>query len=215
MLALRRRPALGQSPLLRYWFRHLLQRLFRNPINAFINHARTRRLWVNGMSARVEQNTEGKCAIFGDHAEMENIAMLFRADSIDYDEETGEVQASGNVYFEQFERMKRSGADHLEYNTQDGVGQILRRARHHLSPHRHAARMLTSPNPYYFQGQWAERLKGHYILYDGFLTNCRIPNPWWRLKGPRFNIVPQESAKAYRSVFLLTQVSALLHTVLL
>jgi LPS-assembly protein len=30
-----------------------------------------------------------------------------------------------------------------------------------------------------------------------------VPNPWWRLKGPRFNVVPQESARAYRSVFLL------------
>ena len=63
--------------------------------------------------------------------------------------------------------------------------------------------MLTSTNPYYFQGVWAERLNDHYLLYDGFLTNCKVPHPWWRLRGSRFNVVPGESARAYRSVFLL------------
>ena len=151
----------------------------------------------------VSQTTEGKVYHLRGHAEMENIAMLFRADEIDYDEDTGDVQARGNVYFEQFERSEKIWADHLEYNTKTEKGKFYD-VRGTTAPRIDTRPgMLTSTNPYYFQGTWAERVEGHYILYDGFLTNCRIPNPWWRLKGPRFNVVPQESARAYRSVFLL------------
>jgi LPS-assembly protein len=149
------------------------------------------------------QDNDGKVRHLRGHAEMENINMLFRADEIDYNDETGDVAARGNVYFEQFERNEKIWADHLEYNTKTEKGKFYD-VRGTTAPRIDTRPgMLTSLNPYYFQGKWAERLEGHYILYDGFLTNCRIPNPWWRLKGPRFNVVPQESAKAYRSVFLL------------
>jgi LPS-assembly protein len=150
-----------------------------------------------------EQTTDGKTRHLRGHAEMENVNMLFRADQIDFNEETGDVQARGNIYFEQFERNEKIWADHMEYNTETEKGKFYD-VRGTTSPRIDTRPgMLTSLNPYYFQGKWAERTEGHYILYDGFLTNCRIPNPWWRLKGPRFNVVPQESARAYRSVFLL------------
>ncbi|MGC9949271.1 MAG: LPS assembly protein LptD [Bryobacteraceae bacterium] len=151
----------------------------------------------------VSQTTEGKIYHLRGHAEMENVAMLFRADEIDYNEDTGDVQARGNVYFEQFERNEKIWADHLDYNTKTENGKFYD-VRGTTAPRIDTRPgMLTSLNPYYFQGKWAERVEGHYILYNGFLTNCRVPNPWWRLKGPRFNVVPQESARAYRSVFLL------------
>jgi len=151
----------------------------------------------------VSQTTEGHVYHLRGHAEMENVSMLFRADEIDYNDETGDVQARGNIYFEQFERNEKIWADRLEYNTKTETGKFYE-VRGTTSPRIDTRPgMLTSLNPYYFQGKWAERVEGHYILYDGFLTNCRIPNPWWRLKGPRFNVAPQESAKAYRAVFLL------------
>jgi LPS-assembly protein len=151
----------------------------------------------------LSQTTEGKIYHLRGHAEMENISMLFRADELDYNEDTGDVQARGNVYFEQFERNEKIWCDHLDYNTKTEAGKFYD-VRGTTAPRIDTRPgMLTSLNPYYFQGKWAERVEGHYILYEGFLTNCRVPNPWWRLKGPRFNVVPQESARAYRSVFLL------------
>ena len=150
-----------------------------------------------------EQTTDGKTRHLRGHAEMENVNMLFRADEIDFNEDSGDVQARGNIYFEQFERNEKIWADHMEYNTETEKGKFYD-VRGTTAPRIDTRPgMLTSLNPYYFQGKWAERVNGHYILYDGFLTNCRVPNPWWRLKGPRFNVVPQESARAYRSVFLL------------
>ncbi len=151
----------------------------------------------------VTETTEGRVYHLRGHAEMENISMLFRADSLDYNEDTGDVEAHGNVYFEQFERNEKIWCDHLEYNTKDEKGKFYE-VRGTTSPRIDTRPgRLTSTNPYYFEGKWAERVDGHYILHSGFLTNCRIPNPWWRLKAPLFNIVPGENAKAYRSVFLL------------
>ena len=151
----------------------------------------------------VDQDAKGKVWHLRGHAEMENVNMLFRADQIDYNDETGDMQARGNIYFEQFERNEKIWADHMEYNTKTEKGKFYD-VRGTTSPRIDTRPgMLTSLNPYYFQGKWAERADGRYVLYNGFLTNCRIPHPWWRLKGPRFVVVPQESAKAYRSVFLL------------
>jgi LPS-assembly protein len=42
-----------------------------------------------------------------------------------------------------------------------------------------------------------------YILHNGFITNCKMPAPWWRLRGPRFVIEPGKKALAYRAIFLL------------
>lgn len=129
--------------------------------------------------------------------------MLFRADELDYNDDTGEVQARGHIYFEQFERNEKIWADHLEYNTETETGKFYD-VRGTTAPRIDTRPgMLTSTNPYYFEGNWAERINDKYILYDGFLTNCKVPHPWWRLKGPRFDVIPGESAKSYRSEFLL------------
>jgi LPS-assembly protein len=151
----------------------------------------------------VSQTTDGPWRHAKGHVELENVVMLFRADELDYNDDTGDVQARGNIYFEQFERNEKIWCDHLQYNTKTEVGKFYD-VRGTTAPRIDTRPgMLTSTNPYYFEGVWAERVEGHYILYDGFLTNCKIPHPWWRLKGPRFNVVPRESARAYRAVFLL------------
>ena len=53
--------------------------------------------------------------------------------------------------------------------------------------------------PRSFEGEWAERLGDttydyKYILHDGWITNCKMPNPWWRMKGPKFDIIPDPPA---------------------
>ena len=151
----------------------------------------------------VTQNVDGVWRHLRGHAELENAVMIFRADEIDYNNDTGDVQARGNVYFEQFERNEKIWADHLEYNTETETGKFYD-VRGTTSPRIDTRPgMLTSTNPYYFQGEWVDRVQDKYILHNGFLTNCKMPNPWWRLKGPRFDVIPGESAKTYRSMFLL------------
>jgi LPS-assembly protein len=136
-------------------------------------------------------------------AEIEGTEMLLQADEIDYNDDTGYAEARGNVHYQQFERGEELRADKVEYNTKEETGKFYNvrgwsRTRVDTRP-----RMLTSDTPLYFQGEWAERLQDKYILHNGMVTNCKLPNPWWTLRGPKFDIIPDSRAIAYRSVFRL------------
>jgi LPS-assembly protein len=99
--------------------------------------------------------------------------MLFRADELDYNEDTGDVQARGNVYFEQFERNEKIWADHLEYNTKTEAGKFydVRGTPPRASTRAPACSPASIRTISRASGRSA--WSGHYILYDGFLTNCR------------------------------------------
>lgn len=139
-------------------------------------------------------------------AEIESSEMVIRGDEIEYDNETGDVRAKGHVYFHDFAKNEKLWASRLEYNTDEKKGKFWD-VRGETHP-RIVARpgILTVDAPFYFEGEWAERIGLKYILYNGTITNCRLPGPWWRMRGPKFIIVPHDHAIAYRSVFLLKRV---------
>ena len=109
--------------------------------------------------------------------------MLFRADEIDFDQDTGDVRASGHVFFHNFERNMKMWAGHLTYNTDEETGKfydVIGETRPHIVA---KPGVLTTNNPFHFEGEWAERIGAKYILHNGFITNCKMPQPWWRLRG--------------------------------
>ena len=136
-------------------------------------------------------------------AEIESSKMLIRGDQIEYDSDTDDVRAKGHVYFRDFEKNEQIWCSRMEYNTEDKKGKFwdVRGETHPRIVTRPG--ILTVDAPFYFQGAWAERLGLKYILHDGWITNCKLPGPWWRMKGPKFVIVPHDYAKAYRSTFYL------------
>jgi LPS-assembly protein len=139
----------------------------------------------------------------GAPAEIENSQMIFRADEIDFDQDSGDVRASGHVFFHNFERNMKMWAGHLTYNTDDETGKfydVIGETRPHIVA---KPGMLTTNNPFHFEGEWAERIGAKYVLHKGFITNCKMPQPWWRLRGKTFDIVPGERAIAHNSVFLV------------
>lgn len=151
----------------------------------------------------LSQESEGSVHRLRGDAVVETASMLVRADQIDYDEDSGDVRASGNIYFHEFERNEQIWADRLEYNTEEETGRFYD-VRGETNPRIDARPgVLTSSSPFYFQGKWAERSGDKYILYNGFITNCKMPNPWWRLRGPKFVIEPDDKALAYRTTFLV------------
>ncbi len=136
-------------------------------------------------------------------ASLQTTELQLWADELDYNEETGEAQARGNVHYQHFLRGEELWADEAEYDLKKETGKFQKVRG--TSPPRIGYRpgLLTTTNPFYFQGRWAERVKDRYILYDGFVTDCRLPKPWWTLRAPRFDIVPGDRALAYRAVFRL------------
>jgi LPS-assembly protein len=151
----------------------------------------------------VDQDTVGKLHKLRGNAWVENSRMLLRGDDIDWDEQTGDLHATGHVYLRNFERNEQVWCDRMDYNTEQETGQFYN-VHGQMMP-RVIARpgILTGRSPFYFQGEWAERTGGVYHLHNGYITNCKMPAPWWRLRGPRFTIVPGDKALAYRAFFLL------------
>jgi len=139
-------------------------------------------------------------------AEMEDSRMLFRADVIDYDEDTFDVTATGHVYYRNFVKNEQVWASRIEYNT-EGEHGIYFDVRGEMRP-RVVVRpgILSVNSPFYFEGRWATRAGAGYTLYNGWITNCKLPKPWWRLRGSKFYIVPEEHATAYKSMFLLKNI---------
>jgi LPS-assembly protein len=152
------------------------------------------------------QEKEGSFYKLRGQAQVEMTDMLLRADEIDYDDETGDAEARGHVYFQHFTGGEILEADRAEYNTVEETGKYYNVRG--SAPAKIDARpgVLTTTNPFSFQGEWAERLRDRYILHDGFITDCKLPRPWWTLNGPIFDVIPGERAIARRSVFRVKHV---------
>ena len=153
------------------------------------------------LATAATQEADGKIRKLHGKAQVENSVMLFRADEIEFNEDTGDLHAEGNVYFHNFERNEQLWADRVDYNTDAETGKFYK--VHGQTSPRIQSRpgILTTNNPFYFEGEWAERVEEKYIVHDGFVTNCKLPSPWWTLRGPKFDIIPGRRAIAYRSFF--------------
>ncbi len=151
----------------------------------------------------IKTDAENRVYKLRGRARLENGAMLFQADEIDYDENTGVVKARGNVYFQHFDRNERLWCDHLDYDTGDETGKFYDVIGEGMNKVVSKPHVLTSTSPYHFEGEWAERIGEKYILYKGWITNCKVPHPWWITKGPKFDIIPGDRAIARKSVFYL------------
>lgn len=154
----------------------------------------------------VSQAKEGSQYHLRGSARLETAELLLLADEIDYDEDTGEAEARGNVYLKHFAQGEELWADRVEYNIDEESGKFYN-VRGSAPVHIEARRgVLASSSPFHFEGRWAERLEDRYVLHDGFITNCKMPRPWWVLRGPKFDVIPGDRALAYRSLFRLRKV---------
>lgn len=136
--------------------------------------------------------------------------MILRADEIDYDRDRDYAEARGNVHFENLKSGEKMDCDKAEYYLDKETGRFYQPRG--TSPAKIDARpgLLVTSNPFYFQGEWAEKLKeqkkdgtfqDRYVLHNGFVTDCKVPNPAWTLKGPKFDIIPGDRAVAYNTFY--------------
>lgn len=139
-------------------------------------------------------------------ASIETDRFLIRADEIDYNEETQQAEARGHVYLLHFEGGEELWAERAEYDVGEETGRFYE-VRGSAPVHIDArSGVLSSSNPFYFEGRWAEKLKDRYILYNGFITNCRMPSPWWKLRASKFDVIPNDRAYARNSIFQVRSV---------
>lgn len=135
--------------------------------------------------------------------------MKITADEIDFNTDTAWAYARGHVHLFHYATGDNLNADHAEYNLRTEEGKFF--VVNGTSPTRiiTSPGLLTTTNPFYYEGQSADRLKGRIILHQGFITDCKTPNPWWTFAGPIFDIVPGQRAIARRSVFRIRHIPVL------
>ncbi|MGH9672171.1 MAG: LPS-assembly protein LptD, partial [Bryobacteraceae bacterium] len=136
-------------------------------------------------------------------ASVETSDTLLAADEIDYNDETKQAQARGNVRLTNLAGGEKLECERADYNLAKKTG-VCHMARG-SSPARLDPRpgLLTTDNPFIFQGERAERNGDRYTVYNGFITSCRLPAPWWVLRGPVFEVIPGERAIARNTAFRL------------
>ncbi len=125
----------------------------------------------------------------------------FKADEAEYDENTGIFKAKGNVYYRNYERDEVIYCDSAEYNidTQTGTFQHVRGFSKTKVDSRPG--VFTTQEPFYFEGKWAEKIEDKYIVHDGYITDCKVPSPWWTLRSPVFDVIPHERAITKNAIY--------------
>lgn len=151
----------------------------------------------------ISQDAEGPFIRLRGAAMIETAEFRVTAAEIDYDSDSGYIEARGGVHFQHFDGGEELFAERVEYVLGEETGKFW--VVRGTSPVQMAARrgILTSTSPFSFEAAWAERIRNRYVLHDGLLTNCKMPRPWWSLRAPKLDIVPGERALAYRAVFRL------------
>jgi LPS-assembly protein len=154
----------------------------------------------------IDQKAEGHVYHGRGHAEIRGTDMIFRADEIDYDEDKAYLEARGHVFYQNFSHYEKIVCDKIQYWVNEERGVFTNPRGYTKNRVDAKPGILTSDNPFYFQGKMAERLHDKYILHHGFITGCKLPRPWWTLTGPNFDIVPDQQAVAHNALFRLKNI---------
>jgi LPS-assembly protein len=159
--------------------------------------------WVSNSG---EEFADGSVHHYRGGMELEDQTMLVKAEEADYDEETHMLRARGSVYYHDFEKNEQIWCDEMEYNTETKHGYFYDVSGETMPKAVVRKGVLSGNSPFHFEGLWAERIENKYLVYYGWITDCKFPNPWWKLKGKKFDIIPQDRAIAYRSAYFLRKV---------
>lgn len=140
--------------------------------------------------------------IYGDH--------VLHADTIRYDENTGEVDARGHVRLSGGENDEYIEASHGTYNLKtetgrfyDVTGSVELHAPANPAPETAERQGLVSPNPFLFSGRVVVKTGPRdYEIYDGAVTSCLLPRPDWQLTASHLSMEGGK-ARAKASTFHL------------
>jgi LPS-assembly protein len=131
------------------------------------------------------------------------------ADEIDFNSVTQEAYLRGHVHYRNFTKGDTVEADRGVYNLKTQEGKFYRVKGTSPAHGIYEPWLLRTSNPFYFEGEWAERHGNRYVIHHGFITDCGMPKPWWVLRAPIFDVIPDDRAIAHKAVFRLKNVPVL------
>ena len=127
----------------------------------------------------------------------------FRADEADYDEKTEMFTARGHVYYRNYDQNEVIYCDRAVYDYDKERGTFYHVRGYSKTKVVARPGVLTTDQPFYFEGSYADKFEDKYILHDGFVTDCKVPNPWWTLNSKTFDIIPDNRAVTRGSIYRL------------
>src|SRR6185369_6901119 len=123
-----------------------------------------------------------------------------RADEVTYDEDTGLITATGNVYAEGGQNDERITASHGEYNIKTQQGKFYDVLASTGVRFKGKNVTLTNDYPFIFTGKMVEKTgPDRFVVHHGSVTSCQLPNPKWTFNAERVEIKVGGNAKLYSS----------------
>ena len=129
------------------------------------------------------------------HVVIELYNATFKADEAEYDENTKIFKARGHVYYRNYEQNEVIYCDSAEYHNDTEQGTYENPRGYAKTKVVARPGVLTTQQPFYFEGRSATKIGDKYLLYDGMITDCAVPNPWWTLRSHLFDIIPDMTAR--------------------
>jgi LPS-assembly protein len=119
-----------------------------------------------------------------------------------YNSDTGDVTLTGHVALDGGPNDEHIKASHGTYNVRSETGRfydVVGTISSHQRPHQF---LLRSPNPFAFTGKVVEKTSpDHYVVHDGIITTCDLPNPKWQFNARRASVTAGDSATLFWSSF--------------
>ena len=141
------------------------------------------------------QSQHGEVYLLAGDVDLRLRSRRLQADSITYNHDTDEVEATGHVRLTDTERDESLQAARATYNLRTGTGRFYDAAGS-VGLHWAAATgsapgkiALTSENPFLFSGRIVEKTGPEaYTIYDGTVTSCLLPKPDWLFSARRLAV---------------------------
>ena len=132
--------------------------------------------------------------------------MYLTADQVDRNTETGEIEARGDVHYENLMDGQKMSCALAQYDINSETGKFFDVTGSATTRIQKKPGMLTTTNPFFFKGEWAEKIKDRYLLHKGFVTDCKPETVWWRLRATTFDIIPNDRAISRKSVLYIKSI---------
>jgi LPS-assembly protein len=129
---------------------------------------------------------------------------VIRADHGTYNQDTGELEATGRVVFDGGPHDAHITAAHATYNVQKETGIFYEVSGTFGAVVRGQTVVLTSNNPFVIAGREVHKVgRNRYIVLHGSITSCAEQVPKWTFNAEKIDLVAGEDAKIYHSTFRL------------
>ncbi len=147
------------------------------------------------------QVRDGAMRLARGDVELRYNSLILTADELDFNEETADLEARGNVHYRTDDGQEDIRAERMSYNTDTELGTFYEVRGRVSSASQGGARILTTDNPFQIEAAVVHKTGEHYRIHDGRVTNCDPENPWWTMRSPHTTIVPGKNAIIRRGVF--------------